>query len=326
MRIDLVIAADRHAPIATNEPQAARLPLLEKLLARGEPWELGDWHDLASCLRALFRVPDDPLPIAALGLLGAGIEPGSHHWLRLDPIHLRAEHSRLRLVALPDDCLGDEEARTLVAALAPHFAAEDAELIAVRPQQWYLRSPRRLAAPAGCPRRCEGVLDEHVLPAGEDGAYWRRLITEAQMLLHDSPLNERREAQGKLPINGVWPWGSGAKPTIEAAGYGRAYADDAWIQGLARASGAQPHPLPADAAAIGEARADMLLVVKAGPARSLHDIEQTWLAPVAAELEHARAAELRLALVAGGTTVARRLTRRHLHRWWRRRRPLPLHA
>jgi hypothetical protein len=326
MRIDLVIAADRLAPDAAAQSGAARLPLLEKLLARGEPWELDDAPDLKSCLRTLFRVPDDPLPIAALGLLGEGMEPGSHNWLRLDPIHLRAEHSRLRLVALPDDCLGQEAAQALIAALAPHLAAENAELIAVRPQQWYLRSPRPLPAPTGCPRRCAGVLDEHALPAGEHGAYWRRLITEAQMLLHELPLNEQREAQGKLAINGVWPWGSGAKPSIAAAGYQHVYADDAWVRGLGRAGGAEPLRLPADAGAIAGARADVLFVLKTAPARSLQRIEQTWLEPLAAALERAQASELRLALVARGRTIACRLTRRHMHRWWRRRRPLPLHA
>jgi hypothetical protein len=326
MRIDVVIAAHRLAPGVTGEPPAARLPLLEKLFARGEPWELGDAPDLAACLRTLFRVPHDPLPIAALGLLGEGIDPGSHHWLRLDPIHLRPEHSRLRLVALPDASVEREEARALTAALGSHFAAEDAQLIAVRPQQWYLRSARRLAASSRCPQRCAGLLDERVLPAGEDGAYWRRLITEAQMLLHALPLNEEREAQGKLAINGVWPWGGGAMPAIAAADYRTVYAEDAWVRGLARAGGATPLPLPADAAALVDVRTALLLVVRATPARTLHGIEQTWLAPLAAALERAQTNELRVALVADGKTIARRLTRRQWQRWWRRRRPLPLHA
>jgi hypothetical protein len=98
------------------------------------------------------------------------------------------------------------------------------------------------------------------------------------------------------------------------------------VRGLARASDAQPLRLPAGAGAIADARADILLVLQTAPACSLQRIEQTWLPPLAAALDHGRADELRLALVAGGTTIARRVTRRHLHRFWRRRRPLPFHA
>ena len=41
---------------------------------------------------------------------------------------------------------------------------------------------------------------------------WYRLFNEIQMYLHQHPLNQERQAQGKLPINSLWAWGSGSLP------------------------------------------------------------------------------------------------------------------
>jgi hypothetical protein len=326
MRIDFVIAVDPAAAGAHAQVGGARFPLLEKILARGEAWPLSGIHGLSACIGMLFGLSDARLPIAALGLLGEGIEPGAHHWLRLDPIHLRPERSELRLLALPEDSVAPAEAAALVAALAPHFAQDGASLLAPRPQQWYLQSNRRLDPATCCPRRTAGLLHEQTLPGGPDGAYWRRLITEAQMLLHDQPLNELREAAGKLAINGVWPWGGGNVQPVEPTEYVRVYADEAWIRGLARASGALPLPVPTAATEPVEASADMLLVLKTSAARSLPSIEQHWLPPLVRALEREAASELRLVLLTEGEPIGRRVLRRHLRRWWRPRVPLALHA
>jgi hypothetical protein len=67
----------------------------------------------------------------------------------------------------------------------------------------------------------------------------RRLQSEVQMLLYTHPLNERREAQGLLPVNSFWLSGcgvaqacSGAEPTVDARLRGPALGDDwaAWVK------------------------------------------------------------------------------------------------
>ena len=113
MKIDFVIDACLPAPDA-----GTRHATLERFIARGDSIAL-DAVDLESCLRALFDLPHgQALAAAPLSLLGDGAEPGSDEWLRLDPVHLRADRSRLLLMPLPPGDISPAEAEILHAALA----------------------------------------------------------------------------------------------------------------------------------------------------------------------------------------------------------------
>jgi 2,3-bisphosphoglycerate-independent phosphoglycerate mutase len=52
------------------------------------------------------------------------------------------------------------------------------------------------------------------LPAGEGDQDLIKLMTEAQMLLHDHPINVKRREQGKREANATWPWGQGRAPQL----------------------------------------------------------------------------------------------------------------
>ena len=57
------------------------------------------------------------------------------------------------------------------------------------------------------------------MPAGDDGRRWRRLMNEAQIILHNHPINLERLDHGQLPANSLWFWGGGALPDhVRAAG------------------------------------------------------------------------------------------------------------
>ena len=47
------------------------------------------------------------------------------------------------------------------------------------------------------------------MPRGADGGTWKRWQNEIGMLLHEHPVNVEREANGNVPVNGVWFWGGG---------------------------------------------------------------------------------------------------------------------
>jgi len=47
------------------------------------------------------------------------------------------------------------------------------------------------------------------LPTGQDRTQWLTLWNEIQMQLFNAELNQQRESEGKLAINGVWFWGAG---------------------------------------------------------------------------------------------------------------------
>ena len=97
------------------------------------------------------------------------------------------------------------------------------------------------------------------LPAGPEASALRRLGAEMEMWLHEHPINVARRSRGTLTANALWIWGGGA-PTVSipgiavsrATGAAVAWADDLFVDGLARLEGFTLGPLPAALAAIDE--------------------------------------------------------------------------
>lgn len=52
------------------------------------------------------------------------------------------------------------------------------------------------------------------LPAGEGDRELIKLMTEAQILLHEHPVNRARREQRKREANATWPWGQGRAPQM----------------------------------------------------------------------------------------------------------------
>lgn len=324
MKIDVVIDASRWPREVPESHSEARFPQLERMVARGEALDFAG-GDFESCLRSLFGMaPNEPIPYAAWSLLGDGGEPGEEYWLRLDPIHLRPERLQLRLIPFPADDIGRDEASALAAALMPHLQAEGHELLALHPQRWYLRAAVELDRDLGAPE--PGVLGESQLPAGAHGGYWRRLITESQMLLHELPVNQAREARGKLAVNAVWPWGGGRMRTLAAKPYAHVLSESPLARGMARTSGAEAASTTSDASALDARDGDLLLTLEAAGTGQLGMIESNWIAGLAQALARGRIDELRLFMLTPSDGIGRRVTRRRLGRWWRRGRPLRFHA
>src|SRR2546423_11819725 len=95
------------------------------------------------------------------------------------------------------------------------------------------------------------------------------LMNEAQMLLHEHPVNAEREARGEPALNSIWFWGGGVVDAAKPRPFSAVIADDPLARGLALAAGIPAHALPKDAdsvlAALGdEGRA--LVVLDAPPA------------------------------------------------------------
>jgi len=139
------------------------------------------------------------------------------HW-RLDPVHLHLGRDHLVLTDPARLELAAADALELAAAVAPLFADDGLALIATGPR-WYLREtdPSR---PLGLrTRSLIGALGRNVsawMPTGEDARRWRRLLNEVQMTWFEHPVNLRREATDRPPVNGLWIDGR-VPPVIPAA-------------------------------------------------------------------------------------------------------------
>ncbi|RPI43409.1 MAG: hypothetical protein EHM59_15455 [Betaproteobacteria bacterium] len=311
------------------EQAPARLPALEKLIARGDPFPLVA-ESLPDRLLGLFGVPRDSAPIAALTLLGDGIDPGEDYWLRVDPVCLHATRTRLMCSPLPDGDLSDEEAQALVAILKPHIATSGHELLIGHPQRWYLRCQSAPKLHTSPPLAASGLLTEDRLPSGPDGPFWRRLMTEAQMLLHSTPVNGAREANGKLPVNGIWPWGGGCARALADSPYTHVLSDDPLALGLARAARSTGLPLPQnlerELSGLAATAEILLIIAGSAGARDPGRLDADWIAPLLASLAAGRLVELRIVSIDRERPLGRVLRRSHLRRFWRRTQAFFRHA
>jgi len=207
-------------------------PALEKLLARGRPAEASA-PGLTAALARLFGL--EPAAIPPILLAAEGIEPGAGQWFRADPVHMLAGMHSLSLLDSRRFNLMADEADALIDALNAHF--EDiAEFVAPHPLRWYARLKARLDVTVPPLDEVTGMPIEPGLIGGPDAARLHGLAMEIQMLLHDHPLNDAREKQGELPINGVWFWGGGDRQT-PADAFDLILARDFTAAALAQATG-----------------------------------------------------------------------------------------
>jgi len=313
------------------------LPNLSWLLGRGrldlqDPLPLENWL----CREfGCYRDQQSP-PAAALRLLGEGGSPGADIWLCADPMHMRIEQGRARLLG-SDLAISTAEMQQLADALIPFFTEIGAFQTGV-PGHGYLRlnkMPRLLAKPPSAAAG-RGTL----LPAGEDAALWMHLGNEAQMLLHALPLNTRREAAGRPRINSLWFWGAGSLPASTAtataaavAGYQSMRGDQPLLKGLAKWAGIAHYPAVSNPpTSLGPREPILLLLDELQQAAQTLDagvwrdaimgIEQGWLTRLCTALRSGRLDSLRLTALGDEACLEVRVTRSDAMKFWRRPRPL----
>lgn len=192
----------------------------------------------------LFRLPEDTA-IAPLRYLGDGGAPGAGAWVCADPVHLVVRGDGLAIVPLRL-ALAPDEREGFCAALNAVFAADEGRAACMADRGYVAIGPRERAdfTPLA---QAQGRDLKPLLPAGPAGSRWRRLMTEAQMLLHDAPFNEARAARGAPTVNGVWFWGAGTLPEVTAPAFTQVWTKEPLTLGLARHAGIVHTPPPDDA-------------------------------------------------------------------------------
>lgn len=110
-----------------------------------------------------------------------------------------------------------EEARALIHALQPLFAAHGLELYAgISYRHCAVRRHGDTGALLTPPHDISGKPISVHLPKGSYGVDLERLLAEASELLRNHPVNLARIAAGKHPANSVWFWGEGTRPSFAA--------------------------------------------------------------------------------------------------------------
>src|SRR6266853_3636087 len=230
-----------------GEDSGDRLVAAETLFAKGRRRRLAASSPEA-WLFERFAVPKQrDWPVAPYTLLADGGAPERHYWMRADPVHLRVSRDSLGLADTFEVSRAESEA--LVETLNRHFGPTML-FYPMRPARWYVRfdkAPELQTTPAAAAR---GLAIDEKLPSGPDAMRFHALMNEAQMLLHEHPVNAGREARGAPALNSVWFWGGGVIDASKDRPFSTVFGDDPLARGLALAAGIPARALPKDAGAM----------------------------------------------------------------------------
>jgi hypothetical protein len=298
-----------------------RFAALELLLARGrsrsaEAKTLEDW------LKEAFEIEAPGFPAGALTLLGRGGNPGAANWTRADPVHLRVMRDHLILLPAQAFDLSQAEADALCAALNGHF--EGMNFSALEPRRW-------------CASVSFSVETSSALQlAGQEAQMPREaaaFLNEAQMVLHEHPVNEAREARGEPPVNSVWLWGAG-HATRAHCPWQSVAADDPAALGAARLAHARHRALPRSGAewlerlpqdgrhlaVLDALRAPLALGEPIN--EEIEALERDWFAPLLAALRAGHIGMVSVHVPDGEEALSFETIRADLRRFWRLARPI----
>lgn len=273
-----------------------------KLLGRADAQASAEAGERAQLLR-YFNLRPAGWPIAAMTRqLEFGDAKGSR-WLRADPVHVRPDMTGARMLAWGNLGVDATEAEEFLQALRPLFGDAGMPITHAHPERWYLQLAREATLPEfAAPETALGRDLLEMLPAGAEGARWRALLNEAQVILHNHPVNARRAARGAVAANSLWFWGAGVLPDAVTSKVDRVRSEDAELMALARLAGI-------DASAGAQGRELVDLRQERSWARVEREHIDAWIA------QGAEAGELQLDFADGARL---RLDRSQRWRFWRR--------
>jgi len=317
---------------AKGVPPAEGLAAAETLIARGRRRRITSVSPEAWLFGRFGVERQRDWPVAPYTLLADGGAPERHFWMRADPVHLQVGRDSLVLADNAAFQVSRAESEALVETLNRHFG-ETMLFYPMQPERWYVRlekAPDMQTTPAAAAR---GVAIDERLPSGPDAVRFHALMNEAQMLLHEHPVNAEREARGEPALNSVWFWGGGVAAAAKDRPFSTVVGDDPLARGLALAAGIPVRALPKDAGSVLAALGDeglALVVVDAPREAQLLErraaLERDWFGPLLAALRSGRIGMLTLQLCGADSLLEVETVRSDLRYFWRRRKPLSAYA
>jgi hypothetical protein len=319
--------------------QALDVSSIQRLLERAEPIEdaCADLSLEGMVCRAFSLQPGEhgDWPIGAICYLGdgGGLESNACY-LRADPVFVRPGLAEVSLRVADDIGITSDEAVALCAELNAHFDGQPARIEAPNPARWYLRCDANPLLASPPPSLAAAGLVEELFPAGNEARQWRGWLNEVQMVLHASPVNERRVARGDVPVNSLWLWGAGERLPVSSA-WSRVSGDHFLAKALAGAANIRYQSLPESLAdwTAGEAsgpRHDLLVVSSLyalalnqdieGWRQQMQALEEAWFSGLVRGLTNAGYDSID---IHPGFGTAYRTTKSRQKRFWKRSRLLP---
>ena len=257
--------------------------------------------------------------------------------LRADPVFIAPDRDQLLMSRIEKADLSMSEAKQLAEHINGFFNSYEEEsfwtLKVVNPQRWYIISDKAIAMEAAPPEKVYGKPLKKFLPIGKDSEHWRNLFNEFQMILHQSPVNEKRMQYKKLPINSLWLWGAG--PYIEQESikaqysFDKVYTNNAVATGLARLANTRVAEFQVYQSLKDNKYKNRLYVIES-PGNCLHNqdlftwvselknLERDFFKPLLTDLKAGSLSQLDIVSPEGNCLT---VNRKMLNRWWKKIRP-----
>ncbi|WP_456377692.1 hypothetical protein [Thiolapillus sp.] len=197
-------------PASHETADILRFPVLERLLARADRKTAPG--NLDANLFRLFQLQEHTAAVAPLCWLADSGEEASGWVLQATPVYLRADRDRVLLFPLEEKQMELQQAQRFASVFNRHFAQDGLVLKAASPLCWYLFTRNPVCADFADLSRVAGRSMGSFMPQGTDERFWRGVINETQMLFFQAEENQAREAQGRLPVSGLWFSGAGKLP------------------------------------------------------------------------------------------------------------------
>ncbi len=295
--------------------KSLRLPALATLLARASDHRVSEEDPFAPLLPhekwLAAGAADNSPPVAHALMQSFGLPVADGHWFLLQPVHLHIARDHLVLTDTQALQIGDAEARTLYEAIAPLVNEAGHELAYGDAHHWFLRADGWAGLRTCTPAAACGHNVDIWLPRGSGERDWRRLHNEVQMLWHQHPANEARDASGLPRINALWlSGGSAAAGTDSSTGAALATPAPAYVNYLL---GRPSAALTVDTRLVSPSLAgdwsSWLVAMQA--------LEAERFAPLLASLKSGESGEATLLLSDAGRLAEWRLTRLGMRKFWR---------
>jgi hypothetical protein len=323
-KVHVTLLIEEFRRLAAAAPDGIRYPALERAWARGRAVHLD--APTPNHLRfTLFGIqPEGHVPVAALTHVNdRNARPcNDYYWLRADPVTMWADMARVIMTSHGFADLDPYERNEVEICVRKVLQEEGIDLHADHPERWCIALGRPIEFGFTPLDQALGMDVAEAMPGHPEARYWRRILNEIQIALHNSPVNVRRRAAGKREINSVWFWGGGFMPdATEHYVMDAVYSDDAVSRGLAIINDCrtltQSEALESDFSGDSQAILIDWSLGSDGASNNIARLEQL----VGGLLDLADHGQLSVTLY-DGSGFGRHYGPRARRRFWRRRKPL----
>jgi len=143
-----------------------------------------------------------------------------------DPVFLKGDPSRLMLFDADTIGINKREADSLISLLNDLFRHDGLSIWCKDPRQWFIEGLSHTTYGGTSPNKLTGTPLEPDVASRKALGDLGRIMTEAQMVLHDCEVNKRRLSGGKPPVNSIWLWGGGEQPLVTKPKITAVFAND----------------------------------------------------------------------------------------------------